>query len=167
MEAQNQALQFSEPPRSENSLHPTDRAILAILRDCAAAGDTLPSNRDIADRLGLRSVSSPSMAITRLYREGYISVEAYASARKVVLLDTGETILSDKWPKPQMPSGRLPPAAKSNGLPSRSIRAFTAHTAEKARIDTLRSEEPRPCARCGVRGKYHERYGCRSYLGGV
>lgn len=64
-------------------------AVFAMLAAAAGAGEVCPTNRQIADRLGWRSVASANRALYMLERAGRIQVESTRNWRLVTIAATG------------------------------------------------------------------------------
>lgn len=64
-------------------------ATLAILSAAAEAGTPCPSNREIADRLGLVSIARPVELLHLLEAEGRIIVRRFHKSRIVTIVETG------------------------------------------------------------------------------
>lgn len=74
---------------------PTDRqqTVLHFIRERLAAGHPVPSLREIAQHLGLRSVSAAHLHVKALERKGFLSSDANA-ARSLRLKGQGEKLVA-------------------------------------------------------------------------
>lgn len=113
--------------------------VLEMVERAANAGAACPSNLDIAQAIGAKSISSGPKALERLEKRGLIKVERGATSRVVTILATGKrtagTVTKRHW----------------------SVRGVVKSAPQNKPAEQIfREERPAvyrdPCPRCGVRG---------------
>lgn len=88
-----------EPPKGK-ALADNDAMILALLEWAARTGAPCPSNNQMAAQLRWPAANTVSKMVTRLERQGIITVERFNSARVVTIVSTGQHTARPACTKP-------------------------------------------------------------------
>lgn len=157
------------PLRDTSSLGKVDSHVYALLKQYADDGEYLPTNREIANRLGYKSVSTPSESMTHLYELGFIKIECRVKSRRITIYETGQVIFSKYWyrcPPPERLEKWVAPNPDSIAF-RLDAEAVKRSTERRAYVDSLRVMDRTPCRRCQVRHDFHEEHGCNAYIAAV
>ena len=128
-----------------SKVNAVDRKILGMIEKAAEAGLPCPTNPEIAEAVGLNSVSSGTEYLKRLEYLNLVKVDRYAGSRIVTILKTGKRTAGTPG-KPHW-RHRVIAAKPKAPIVSVSERIFARHQVD--------AEAPRDarytCPRCGCR----------------
>lgn len=118
--------------------------LYAIIESVVRAGIPMPTNEELAGKLGCSSIATPARLLSRLEAEGRVQVTRYQTARAVYLPALRASALSQRqggrphWRYREKTQPKVEAAVKA--------RPVAPVVAEPARV--FRD----PCFKCGVRG---------------
>ena len=115
-------------------MQPSDEAVYGMLKEAANRRAPCPSNLDIIEMIGWKSISSASACLQRLEREGLIMVRRFSKSRIVAITESG--VETSPFP---------------HGREVKHERPIKAPPAQPPRD---------PCPKCGVRSDLHADWGC-------
>lgn len=131
-----------------------ERQLLALLEAAAEAQRPAPENGELAERLGMKSISGPPALLKRLEARGMIRVARFSKSRQVTIVATGKAT--------RAPAGACQPhfsLTRSAKRPATAAGTAASTPADPGPAVSLVRVDRDPCFRCGTRRDL----GCRHY----
>lgn len=119
-----------------------------ILQEAGHKGLPCPTNAEIAEQLGVRSIGTTSNYVSDLEKRGLIEVERTSRTREILVVASGKRLRSAQKP----PRVRAP--INSNGLSKVQPRRLSQDDIANRVVDN------RVCFHCEVRAVHHDKFGC-------
>jgi SOS-response transcriptional repressor LexA len=127
------------------------KTVMAMISRAAENGRAAPTNGEIADAIGAKSVSAGVNIVSLLETMGMIRVERYGAGRLITVTATGKATRYEGTRRQHWRERGIKPAPPKARI--------AAPPPEPQPVECLTRVDRGPCPRCGVRADFGCRHG--------